>query len=318
VARHRLCMTGTPLENHPLELWSLFHFLMPGLLGTERGFRNEFMAASDVIEPANLERLHRRTTPFILRRLKQEVAPDLPPRSEMVAYCELGPDQRKLYNQTLSLVRSGVFETIEREGLGRSHLHILEALLRLRQICCAPELVLPENGPVIASAKVDTFMELVQQVVAEGHRILVFSQFVKVLHILRRHLERENIPTEYLDGQTKDRLERAERFNTGDVPVFLISLKAGGTGLNLTGADYVIHFDPWWNPAVEDQATDRAHRIGQTRHVFSYKLIAKDTIEEKVVQLQERKRKMVQGVLQGEEFGRKLTRDDLDFLFSLS
>ncbi len=316
-AHHRLCMTGTPLENHPLELWSLFHFLMPGLLGTERTFRSDFPSGADLSDPIKLERLRKRTIPFILRRIKQEVAPELPPRSEMVAYCELGPEQRRLYNQTLTMVRSGVYAAVEREGLGRSHLHILEALLRLRQICCAPEIVLPEAAPEIPSAKIDTFLELVGQVVAEGHRILVFSQFVKVLQILRRHLDHEGIRTEYLDGQTKDRLERADRFNQGDVPVFLISLKAGGTGLNLTGADYVIHFDPWWNPAVEDQATDRAHRIGQTRHVFSYKLIARDTIEEKVLQLQDRKRKMVQGVLEGEELGRKLSREDLDFLFAV-
>ncbi len=313
---HRYCLTGTPLENHPLELWSLFQFLMPGLLGSERSFRTDYMGGEALVDTGQWERLRRRTMPFILRRLKKEVATDLPPRSEMVAYCELGPDQRRLYNQTLLLVRSGVFEAVERDGVGRAHLHILEALLRLRQICCAPELILSPGTADIPSAKVETFMELVQQVVEEGHRVLVFSQFVKVLHILQRRLLAENVETEYLDGQTKDRLERVERFNKGTTPVFLISLKAGGTGLNLTGADYVIHFDPWWNPAVEDQATDRAHRIGQTRHVFSYKLIAKDTIEEKVVHLQDRKRKMVQGVLEGETFAKKLTKEDIDFLFA--
>ncbi|MBM3268969.1 MAG: SNF2 helicase associated domain-containing protein [Candidatus Sericytochromatia bacterium] len=315
-SRHRFCLTGTPLENHPLELWSLFQFLMPGLLGSERVFRADFMGGEALTDATKWEKLRRRSMPFILRRLKQEVATDLPPRSEMVAYCEFGPEQRRLYNQTLLLVRSGVFEAVDRDGVGRSHLHILEALLRLRQICCAPELILPPGTPEIPSSKVETFMELVAQVVEEGHRVLVFSQFVKVLHILQRRLVEEGIETEYLDGQTKDRLERVERFNAGTTPVFLISLKAGGTGLNLTGADYVIHFDPWWNPAVEDQATDRAHRIGQTRHVFSYKLIAKDTIEEKVVQLQDRKRKMVQGVLEGEVFAKKLTREDIEFLFA--
>ncbi len=316
LSKHRFCLTGTPLENHPLELWSLFQFLMPGLLGTERSFRGDFMGNEALTDSSKWEKLRRRSMPFILRRLKQEVATDLPPRSEMIAYCEFGPEQRKLYNQTLLLVRSGVFEAVDREGVGRAHLHILEALLRLRQICCAPELILPPGSPDVPSSKVDTFMELVAQVVEEGHRVLVFSQFVKVLQILQRRLVEESIETEYLDGQTKDRLERVERFNKGTTPVFLISLKAGGTGLNLTGADYVIHFDPWWNPAVEDQATDRAHRIGQTRHVFSYKLIAKDTIEEKVVQLQDRKRKMVQGVLEGEAFAKKLSREDIEFLFS--
>jgi SNF2 family DNA or RNA helicase len=289
---------------------------MPGLLGTERAFRLDFMGGDALIDATKWERLRRRSAPFILRRLKQDVATDLPPRSEMVAYCEFGPEQRRLYNQTLQLVRSGVYAAVERDGVGRAHLHILEALLRLRQICCAPELILPPGGPEIPSSKVETFMELLVQVVEEGHRVLVFSQFVQVLRILRRRLDEAGIETEYLDGQTRDRLERVDRFNAGTTPVFLISLKAGGTGLNLTGADYVIHFDPWWNPAVEDQATDRAHRIGQTRHVFSYKLIARDTIEEKVVQLQDRKRSMVRGILDGDVFARKLTREDVDFLFS--
>lgn len=314
-ARHRLCLTGTPLENNLLELWSLFNFLMPGLLGTERRFRESYLGAMQGSDPEAMNDLRHRTRPFILRRLKTEVAQDLPPRTEMVAYCDLGTEQRRFYNETLMRVRGEIFATVDRLGMGRAHLNILEALLRLRQICCDPMLVARDDRE-IPSAKMDLFMEMVGEITAEGHRVLVFSQFVKVLQALRTRLTAAGVATEYLDGSTKDRLERATRFNASDVPVFLISLKAGGTGLNLTGADYVVHFDPWWNPAVEDQATDRAHRIGQTRHVFSYKLIAKDTIEEKVLALQERKRRMVRDVLGTEEFTRQLSREDLDFLLA--
>jgi superfamily II DNA or RNA helicase len=312
-SHHRLCLTGTPLENNLLELWSLFNFLMPGLLGTERRFRERYLGAMQGSDPEAMADLRHRTRPFILRRLKAEVAQDLPPRTEMVSYCELGVEQRRFYNETLMRVRGEIFATVDRLGMGRAHLNILEALLRLRQICCDPRLVIRDERE-IPSAKMDLFMELVGEITAEGHRVLVFSQFVKVLQALRVRLTEAGVATEYLDGSTKDRLERATRFNASDVPVFLISLKAGGTGLNLTGADYVVHFDPWWNPAVEDQATDRAHRIGQTRHVFSYKLIAKDTIEEKVLALQERKRQMVRDVLGSTEFAQQLSREDLDFL----
>jgi len=314
-SRHRLCLTGTPLENNLIELWSLFNFLMPGLLGTERRFRESYLGAMQGSDPTAMADLRHRTRPFILRRLKSEVAQDLPPRTEMVAYCELGTEQRRFYNETLSRVRGEIFATVDRMGMGRAHLNILEALLRLRQICCDPMLVARDDRD-IPSAKMDLFMDMVREMTAEGHRVLVFSQFVKVLQALRTRLTEAEIATEYLDGSTKDRLERANRFNASDVPVFLISLKAGGTGLNLTGADYVMHFDPWWNPAVEDQATDRAHRIGQTRHVFSYKLIAKDTIEEKVLALQERKRRMVRDVLGGEDFASQLSREDLDYLLA--
>lgn len=316
-ATHRLCLSGTPLENHPLELWSLFHFLMPGLLGTEREFRQATTSAAATGDTARWERLRRRTAPYILRRLKREVATDLPPRTEMVTWCELGEDQRRLYDQTLQLLRGGVLEAVERRGVGGAHLHILEALLRLRQICCAPSLLGTESVQDIPSAKVDTLLDMLEQAVAEGHRVLVFSQFVRVLQLLRPRIEALGLATEYLDGQTRDRIERVERFNQGNTPVFLISLKAGGTGLNLTGADYVVHFDPWWNPAVEDQATDRAHRIGQTRHVFSYKLIARGTIEEKVLQLQERKRQMVQEVLSEGAVTAGLSAEDVRYLFEV-
>ncbi|HEY9722239.1 MAG TPA: SNF2-related protein [Oscillatoriaceae cyanobacterium] len=313
-ARHRLCLTGTPIENNLLEFWSLFHFLMPGLLGNERYFRSRYLRALPEETDQARERLRKLTRPFILRRLKGDVAQDLPPRTEIVAYCELGEEQRKLYEETLGAVRGQIFAEIRTRGFKRAHFHVLEGLLRLRQVVCDPKLVLRDEPRNVPSAKLEMFMDMLREMIAEGHRVLVFSQFVKMLAILREALEAEEIPYAYLDGQTKDRLERVQRFNASDTPVFLISLKAGGTGLNLTGADYVIHFDPWWNPAVEDQATDRAHRIGQTRHVFSYKLIAKDTVEEKVLGLQAQKRKMVLDVLGGSEMGSELTMEDLEYL----
>jgi superfamily II DNA or RNA helicase len=314
-ARHRLCLTGTPIENNLLEFWSLFHFLMPGLLGTEKFFRQTFFKIDPTEAEASRDRLRRLTRPFILRRLKQDVATDLPPRSEIVSYCEMGPEQRKLYDETLSAVRGNIFAEVQAKGLRRAHFHVLEGLLRLRQVACDPKLIMREEAASAPpSAKVDLFMEMLKEMIDGGHRVLVFSQFVKMLHILRDRLASEGIAHSYLDGQTKDRLERVQRFNADDTPVFLISLKAGGTGLNLTGADYVIHFDPWWNPAVEDQATDRAHRIGQTRHVFSYKLIAKDTVEEKVLSLQAQKRQMVRDVLGTTEPMSDLTMEDLEYL----
>lgn len=311
-ANHRLCLTGTPIENSLIELWSLFQFLMPGYLGNERQFRDRYLK-SDPIE--QVEALRRRTKPFILRRLKLDVAPDLPPRSDMVSFCELGPAQRHFYDELLASVRSEVLGTVDRVGLAKSRFSVLVGLLRLRQACCDPQLVRATSTP-IPSAKVEHLMDLVREISAEGHRVLVFSQFVKALRILADRLGEADISFEYLDGQTKDRLERVHRFNEGKAPVFLISLKAGGAGLNLTGADYVVLFDPWWNPAVEEQATDRAHRIGQTRHVFSYKLIARDTIEEKVVALQQRKRQLAKDVLEGPEFTQAFSREDLEFLFS--
>ncbi|MEB3330627.1 MAG: SNF2-related protein [Candidatus Sericytochromatia bacterium] len=314
-ARRRLCLTGTPIENNLLEFWSLFNFLMPGLLGTERHFRQTYFKADAEEAELARERLRRMTRPFLLRRLKQDVATDLPPRTEIVSYCELGVEQRRLYEDTLAAVRGHIFAEVRSRGLRRAHFHVLEGLLRLRQVACDPRLVLRDDSHV-PSAKVEHFMELLRDMLAEGHRVLVFSQFVKMLAVLKEALDAEDIRYAYLDGQTRDRLERVQRFNQDDTPVFLISLKAGGTGLNLTGADYVIHFDPWWNPAVEDQATDRAHRIGQTRHVFSYKLIARGTVEEKVLSLQGKKRQIVQDVLGGSDLGAELTLDDLTYLLT--
>lgn len=303
--RRRLVLTGTPLENSVLDLWSIFDFLMPGYLGSAQDFKERYEAP--IVREKNLEvqkRLARRLRPFMLRRLKREVAKDLPEKIEQVSYCELNEGQRALYQQVLEASRKEIVNAVDANGLNKSRMVVLTALLRLRQICCDLRLLESklEAKPSEPSGKVELFGELLEEVVDGGHRVLVFSQFTTMLGLLRERLAAENIEFCYLDGATKDRAQVVERFQRDSrIPVFLISLKAGGTGLNLTGADTVIHFDPWWNPAVEAQATDRAHRIGQKRVVTSYKLITRGTVEEKILNLQTRKRALFQGMLGGEE-----------------
>ena len=330
-ARHRLVLTGTPLENSVLDLWSIFDFLMPGYLGTAQDFRERYEAP--ITRERNVDaqaRLSRRLRPFLLRRLKKEVAADLPAKLEQVSYCELNDDQREIYQQLLSATRKEVLDAVGAQGLARSRMVVLSALLRLRQVCCDLRLLklerkaeaeswsdgvmgtgadsplqhsnTPSLQPPLPSGKLELFTELLEEVIDGGHRVLVFSQFVSMLTLIKEQLDAGEIEYCYLDGSTKDRAAVVEKFqNTPAIPVFLISLKAGGVGLNLTGADTVIHFDPWWNPAVEDQATDRAHRIGQTRVVTSYKLITRDTVEEKILLLQQRKREVIHAMLGGEE-----------------
>lgn len=302
--RHRLVLTGTPLENSVLDLWSIYDFLMPGYLGSASDFRERYeQPITRDRDAAAQTRLSRRLRPFILRRLKRDVAADLPARLEQVAFCELTPDQRGVYQQVIEASRKEVLEAVGAAGLARSRMVVLNALLRLRQVCCDLRLLkLEKINPAEASGKLDLFGELLEEIIDGGHRVLVFSQFVSMLALLKEKLTAESVPFCYLDGSTRDRGAVVEQFQkTSAIPVFLISLKAGGVGLNLTGADTVIHFDPWWNPAVEDQATDRAHRIGQTRVVTSYKLISRDTIEEKILKLQERKRGIIKATLGGEE-----------------
>ncbi|HEX3797791.1 MAG TPA: SNF2-related protein [Verrucomicrobiae bacterium] len=312
-ARHRLVLTGTPLENSVLDLWSIFDFLMPGYLGAAKDFRERYEIA--IVRDKNTaaqERLARRLRPFILRRLKREVARDLPEKIEQVSYCELNEEQRAIYQQVLDASRREIFTAVNANGLPKSRMVVLTALLRLRQICCDLRLLkLPANAgedpeppsqpaPKISgsSGKVELFGELLEEVIDGSHRVLVFSQFTSMLGLLREELTEQGIQFCYLDGATKDRAQVVEKFQRdAGIPVFLISLKAGGVGLNLTGADTVVHFDPWWNPAVEAQATDRAHRIGQTRVVTSYKLITRGTVEEKILNLQARKRALIEGVL---------------------
>jgi len=319
-SEQRLALTGTPLENRLSELWSIFDFLMPGFLGKFLSFQRRYQRPIEEEQDADaLERLKKRLHPFVLRRQKDEVAPELPPKTEIDQFCEMNPEQRKLYEQILLACRKTVFEEVEVRGIERSQFSILTALLRLRQICCHPRLI----GKVlkdkeIESGKFEMFQELLEEILSERHRVIVFSQFVEMLGLLKGWLEEKKIPFEYLDGRTRKREERIRNFQTNpDIPVFLISLKAGGTGLNLSEADYVIHYDPWWNPAVQDQATDRVHRLGQKQHVFAYKLITKESVEEKILKLQERKRDLFKGVLTADsKLGKKLSYEDLEYLFS--
>ncbi len=346
-SRHRLVLTGTPMENSVLDLWSIFDFLMPGYLGSAADFRDRYEGPIVRERSAPVQaRLARRLRPFLLRRLKRDVAPELPARIEQVVWCDLTEAQAAVYRQILEATRR---EVLVSPGPSRqpnqppNRMLVLAALLRLRQACCDLRLMgvdatatatgdTPEAPPGAAGseptgkaapdpevgAKVEAFAELLEEALDGGHRVLVFSQFTKMLGLIRVHLEAEKIPFCYLDGSTRDRAGEVARFqDSAEIPVFLISLKAGGVGLNLTGADTVVHFDPWWNPAVEDQATDRAHRIGQSRVVTSYKLIARDTVEEKILRLQERKRAVVRGLIAGEEaLAESLSWDEIQELLA--
>jgi superfamily II DNA or RNA helicase len=319
-ADRRLALTGTPLENRLSDLWSLFHFLMPGFLGSETEFRSRYARPIEVDGNAGVrDRLKRRVHPFILRRLKDEVARDLPTRTDSVLPVELNPGQQALYREMLATAKNRVYSIIDAMGFKKAQISILAELLRLRQVCNDPRLLkLPPGTQLPPSAKLDAFAELVHDLIGEGHRALVFSQFTEMLGYLVDWAEEEGIRYEYLDGSTKDRQERVDRFNAKDgAPLFFISLKAGGTGLNLTGADYVIHYDPWWNPAVEQQAIDRVHRIGQTKPVFSYKLITQGTVEQKIVAMQARKKSLADNVLTtDDEIGKLLTEKDLEAIFA--
>jgi len=319
-AEHRLCLTGTPVENNVYELWSQFAFLNPGLLGSLDYFKREFASVierRDEASSATVETLRKLIYPFILRRTKEQVAPELPPRTERRIYTDLNPTQRSLYHRTREYYRNLLLGLLEESAEIRDvRFKILEGLLRLRQIAIHPCLVEPAfRGP---SAKFEALLETLETLQAEGHKALVFSQFVQALRLLRKELDARGIPYAYLDGQTRHRQKEVDRFqNDPEVPLFLISLKAGGLGLNLTAADYVLHLDPWWNPAVEMQATDRAHRIGQDKPVFVYKFIARDTVEEKILQLQERKRELVEQLISAEgSFFKALTKEDVRVLFS--
>jgi len=314
--RNRLVLTGTPIENSLIDLWSQFTFLNPGILGGLKYFREELAYPIQKQENSEKEQVLRRIVyPFILRRRKEDVASDLPEKVETTMYCEMDKNQQRLYDQIREYYRQEILKKIDEEGIQKSNMKILEGLVRLRQMCCHPRLIDHEYGN-IHSCKMDAVTEMLKTAIDEGHRVLVFSQFVKMLTILREWLEKHNIPYEYLDGKTRNRQERVKNFQNSNTPVFLISLKAGGFGLNLTGADYVIHYDPWWNPAVEMQATDRTHRIGQDKKVFSYKFVVKDSVEEKVIALQERKKKLVKDLITPDTSpGKIITRRDVEELF---
>jgi SNF2 family DNA or RNA helicase len=299
-AMHRLCLTGTPLENHLGELWSLFHFLMPGLLGDKKYFQTHYRQPIEKNKDLNRQKwLSKLVKPFMLRRTKKDVLTDLPAKVETIRRIEIEGAQRDLYEAIRISMEDKVREVIQQQGLSKSHIEILDALLKLRQVCCDPRLLKLEEAKHAhgSSAKLDALMTLVETLVDEGRRILIFSQFTSMLALIEESLNSVSIPYLKLTGSTVNRQALVDKFQTGDVPIFLISLKAGGTGLNLTKADTVIHYDPWWNPAAEDQATDRTHRIGQTETVFVYKFITLGTVEEVILGMQDRKRALYEGIL---------------------
>lgn len=318
-ADHRLCLSGTPLENHLGELWSLFHFLMPGLLGDSRQFRQYFRIPIEKEgDHERREMLARRVQPFLLRRTKVEVAKELPIKTEMIRTIELTGPQRDLYEAIRLSMEKKVREAIAQAGMARSHIVFLDALLRLRQVCCDPRLLtMPEAEMAYGtSAKLDVLMELLDGLIVEGRRVLVFSQFTSMLKLIEKELQARHYAYLILTGQTLNRQAVVQSFQEGGTPVFLISLKAGGKGLNLTRADTVIHFDPWWNPAVEDQATDRSHRIGQENPVFVYKLITSGTVEEVMLQMQEKKRQLYNSVFLDPQISpMSLTEADIEQFF---
>lgn len=318
-SRHRLCLTGTPMENHLGELWAQFDFLMPGFLGDNATFKRLYRTPIEMHgDHEQRLRLSRRVAPFMLRRTKQDVATELPPKTEMIRSVPLYPKQAALYESIRLTMEQKVRDAIAQKGLSRSHITILDALLKLRQTCCDPRtLSLKEAQKVKESAKLDLLMDILPEQLEEGRRILVFSQFTRMIALIENELNTAKISYAKLTGQTKKRDEAIDLFKSGAVNVFLISLKAGGVGLNLTEADTVIIYDPWWNPAAESQAADRAHRIGQDKPVFVYKLITENTVEEKIIAMQERKRALAEGIYKaGEnEAALQLTADDLSALF---
>jgi len=322
-ASHRLVLTGTPIENSVSDLWSIMDFLMPGYLGNHESFRSHYEKAIGTGGPdgeAAQARLKRKLQPFLLRRLKKDVARDLPPKIERIAWSTLTRDQQMVYKELLEHSRRRINDLVAAQGFQRSRMEIFKMLLRLRQVCCHLDLLkLPNLQSEFPSGKMELFFELLDEALDGGHRVLVFSQFTSMLAIIRAELESQGLTYCYLDGSTKDRMSVVRTFNTErSIPLFLISLKAGGTGLNLTGADMVVHFDPWWNPAVEDQATDRAYRIGQKRTVYSVKLLTRNSIEEKVLELQKRKKTIIDATLESDEgVMQALGWDDVQELISL-
>jgi SNF2 family DNA or RNA helicase len=312
--KNRVCLSGTPIENHLGDLCSIFEFLNPGMLGRSSAFKQH---AADPTNQETRRVLSEGLRPLILRRTKQSVASELPEKLEQTIYCEMGEEQRRLYTELRDHYRDSLLGLVAEQGMAKTRMHVLEALLRLRQAACHPAL-LNRSAPDDASAKLDILIPHIQELLEEGHKTLVFSQFTSMLAIVQQALDKQGIVYEYLDGQTRDRKERVERFQSDEsCGVFLISLKAGGLGLNLTAADYVFILDPWWNPAVETQAIDRAHRVGQKRQVFAYRLICRNTVEEKIAELQQAKRELADAILeQNNSIMQGLTADDLRLLLS--
>ena len=318
-AEHRFALTGTPIENSLSELWSIFDFIMPNFLMAHSRFAARYEKPIIAGDTEVLESLNTRIRPFIMRRMKKDVLKELPGKLEEKMIATMTEEQKKVYLSYLSQIRTDLFGEINQNGIEKSQIKILAALTRLRQICCHPGTFIENyNG---GSGKLELLMTQLDNAIANGHRTLVFSQFTSMLEIIRKELDTREIKYFYLDGQTdpEDRLDMAKRFNAGECDVFLISLKAGGTGLNLIGADTVIHYDPWWNPAVEDQATDRAYRIGQTSNVYVLKLLTRNSVEENIYKLQQKKKELSDSVIQSKEvFINLLTREELEDIFSMN
>lgn len=314
-ARNRLVLTGTPVENSLMDLYAQFNFINPGFLNTQTDFKESYI---NPIEKEGVEgiqnELRQLINPFMIRRTKKQVAKDLPEKVEQILYCSMGKKQEKIYKSHLAEIRKSIMENVEEEGLNKSKLKVLAGLTKLRQLCNSPKLIGEEEEE---SVKIEELLTSIKEKTG-NHKILIFSQFVKMLQLIEKELLKEGVIYEYLDGQTKNRQERVDRFQSDPkIRVFLISLKAGGTGLNLTAADYVYIVDPWWNPAVENQAIDRTYRIGQHKNVTAYRMICKDTIEEKILKLQDRKRKLSEDIISTDEsFAKKITKKDLEELFS--
>jgi SNF2 family DNA or RNA helicase len=317
-ARHRLCLTGTPLENHLGELWAQFDFLLPGFLGTHKDFTRRWRSPIEKNgDTIRRDLLARRIRPFMLRRRKDEVATELPPKTTIVRSVELEGAQRDLYEIVRAAMQEKIRAAVTAKGLARSHIIVLDALLKLRQVCCDPRLVkLKQAARIKESAKLELLLNMLPELIEEGRRILLFSQFTGMLELIAAALDVAHIQYVVLTGETTDRVTPVRRFQQGEAPLFLISLKAGGVGLNLTTADTVIHYDPWWNPAVENQATDRAHRLGQVKPVFVYKLITAGSVEEKIVVMQQQKAALADAILSEDAAGAvKFSADDLEALF---
>ena len=316
---HRLCLTGTPMENHLGELWSLFHFLLPGYLGNQKSFNKLFRQPIERDnDAARRLALQKRIAPFLLRRAKSVVAADLPPKNEMIQLIDMNEEQATLYESIRLSVGNKIQKILAQKGFAQSHIEILDALLKLRQACCDPRLVKLASAQSIAqSAKLEYLLSILPEMIEEGRKILLFSTFTSMLSLIEPELKTLGIPYVLLTGNTKDRQTPVSRFQNGEVPLFLLSLKAGGTGLNLTAADTVIHYDPWWNPAAENQASDRAHRIGQNKAVFIYKLITRGSVEEKIIHLQQKKQMLLNDIFANDaSAGGRLEASDLQYLLA--
>lgn len=318
-AKYKLALSGTPIENRLMELWSIFQIVMPGFLNSQTAFKRYW--AQPIEKGNNADRrseLKQKLMPFILRRTKDQVLKELPQKTEILHYCELTDKQKSIYKEIAEYSKSEIFKNIDSKGMEKSYFSILTALLRLRQICCHPGLISKDpNTPLDDSGKIQELFPLLEEIIDEGHRILLFSQFVEMLQIIQGGIDQFGWESVYLDGSTKNRQAVIDEFQENpNIKVFLLSLKAGGVGINLTAADYVIHFDPWWNPAVENQATDRAHRIGQEKPVFVYRLITRDTIEEKIHNMQQRKKELADSLITDEaSWLKRLSLSDIENLF---